>query len=63
MKARPPVSDQALGDSRKEASVGLVARKEDHLPFPMKLEYQVEVGEKNVCEEEGEDPSSLGMCS
>lgn len=63
MKARLPVSDQALGDSRKEASVGLGARKEDHLPFPLKLEYQMEVGDKNVCEEEGENPSNLGICS
>lgn len=63
MKARPPVADQALGDSSWQLSVGLRARKEDHLPFPLKLGYQLETGEENMCEEKGEDPSHLGICS
>lgn len=38
-------------------------RKRDHLPFSLKLGDQWVIGEKNVCEEEGEDPGSPGNCS
>jgi len=64
MKGRLPVSDQVLEASRKEVSVGLGARKERPPSFPfLKLGYQVEVGEENVCEEEGEHPGRLDICS